>query len=257
MQVAAVQFKATPGDVAGSLRRCRALASQAARGADLVVLPEMAATGYIFEDRAAVAAVAEPAQGPTLDALAPIARAHRCWLVAGFPELDGGDLFNSALVIDPQGVLAWVYRKTLLYEEDLHWATPGGSGYRAFETAGGRFGVGICMDLNDDRFVAWLLEQRLDAIAFPTNWVHSDEVDVWRYWAWRLAGLDAALVAANTWGSGRCSRGQTRFSGRSTVLQRRTILAALPATGDGVIQASLSPPVSGGPGGPPRGEAKE
>lgn len=210
-----------------------------------MVLPEMAATGYIFEDRAAVAAVAEPARGPTLEALAPIARAHRSWIVAGFPESVGPDLFNSALVIDDQGQLAAVYRKTLLYDEDLHWATPGDTGYRVFEAGGGRFGVGICMDLNDDRFIDWLIAQRLDAIAFPTNWVHDDEIDVWRYWAWRLSGVDAALVAANTWGSGTCSRGSTRFSGRSAVLQRRTILASMPETSDGVIQATLPGPQPG------------
>lgn len=214
------------------------LADQAAAGADLVVLPEMAVTGYVFPDREAVAAVAEPAEGPTFDALRVVAKAHHCAIVSGFPEAAGDALYNSAWVIDPHGELAFVYRKTLLYTEDEHWATPGDSGYFAFDVAGARVGVGICMDLNDDRFVDWVRSEGCDAVAFPTNWVQSNEdppIDTWQYWAWRLGDVRAALVAANTWGLD----GTVLFSGRSAVLKERTIYAALPVTGDGVLRATV------------------
>ena len=77
MRVAAVQYRATKGDVDRSRGVLVRLAERAAVDADLVVLPEMAATGYVFPDAAAVRAVSEPAVGPTFEALAPIARAHR------------------------------------------------------------------------------------------------------------------------------------------------------------------------------------
>src|SRR5262249_9696196 len=111
------------------------------------------------------------------------------------------------------------------------------SGYLAFDADGGRFGVGICMDLNDDRFVAWVSGAGLQAVAFPTNWVESAEldVDVWTYWAWRLRGATAALVAANTWGVD----GTYRFTGASCVLRERTVHAWLPAEGNGVLRATL------------------
>ncbi len=234
MRVGAVQFRAVRGDVEASRRRLVALARQAAEGSDLVVLPEMAATGYVFPDAAAVRAVSEPPDGPTLAALAPVAREARCWLVAGFPERAGERLFNSALVVDPAGALRFVYRKTLLYEADTPWATPGDSGYRAFDTDAGRFGVGICMDLNDDGFVAWAAGADLDAIAFPTNWVADDSgTSVWDYWAWRLGPMRAALVAANTWGQ----QDHVRFTGASAVLQQRWVLSHLPEEGDGVLRA--------------------
>ena len=242
MRVAAIQFKARrSASPMADLDRSRdalvALAQRAAPGRDLVVLPEMAATGYIFADAAAVGAVAEASDGPTLRALAPVAREHRCWLVAGFPERDGDRLYNSAIVVNPRGDLAEVYRKTLLYDEDLHWATPGDTGYVAFDTGSGRFGVGICMDLNDDAFVAWVAGAELDAVAFPTNWVHEgSDIDLYTYWAWRMAPVESvALVAANTWGV----EGQTRFSGRSCVLHRRRILGQLPETGDGIVRVTL------------------
>lgn len=239
MRVGLVQFRARKGDLSGSRAELAGLAAAAAPGADLVVLPEMAATGYVFPDAAAVRAVAEAPDGPTAAALAPVCRAHRCWMVAGFPELAGDRLYNSALVLDPEGELVFVYRKTLLYEADLPWATPGDSGYRAFDASFGRFGVGICMDLNDDGFVEWVAQAGLDVVAFPTNWVQEPAADpsftTWSYWAWRMAGQRAALVAANTWGTD----GPITFTGTSAVLQRGRILASLPARGDGVVRAAL------------------
>lgn len=233
MRVAAVQYRPTRGRVSACLDALVQL-GRAAGPCDLLVMPEMAATGYVFPDADAVRAVAEPADGPTLRALAPLARELGCWLVAGFPEVDGARLFNSALVIDRGGSLAFVYRKTLLYEADLRWASPGDSGYRCFDTGAGRFGVGICMDLNDDAFVAWLRAEQPDAVAFPTNWVQ-EEGPVWDYWAWRMDGVRGALVAANRWGE----EDGVGFRGESAVLRQLVVHAWGPAEGDGVLRATL------------------
>jgi len=222
------------GDVHRSLSTLCALADRHAAEADLVVLPEMAATGYAFPDRDAVWAVGESANGPTLQAIAQVARARRCWIVCGFPERAGDKLFNSAMVVNPAGERVFTYRKTLLYEEDLHWAAPGDSGYRSFETENGSFGVGICMDLNDDRFIEWLASEQPTAIAFPTNWV-KEEAPVWPYWAWRLQPVQSALVAANTWGAD----GPIQFVGKSAILSGLTLHAWAEETGDQVITATL------------------
>jgi hypothetical protein len=147
--------------------------------------------------------------------------------VAGFAEREGTTLYNSARIIDDQGVLQFVYRKTLLFDADVPWAAVGNTGYRRFETAAGAFGVGICMDLNDDRFVAWCAGADLAAIAFPTAWLEQG-IDVWRYWALRLLGVPAALVAANTFGFER----GVEFSGRSAILQKNRILAAAGRVGE-------------------------
>ncbi|MBT9558511.1 MAG: carbon-nitrogen hydrolase family protein [Myxococcales bacterium] len=241
MRIAAVQFKARKGDWAASLDAARPLVRDATEGADLVVLPEMALTGYVFDSREAAAAVAESADGPTYAALAPLAAAAGCWLVAGFPERDGDRLFNSALVIAPDGALAFTYRKTLLYDADEVWATPGDSGYRVFETGAGTFAVGICMDLNDDAFLDWCDVAAPRAIAFPTNWI-DEGLDIWRYWAGRAAPTGAAIIAADTWGS----EGTTQFWGRSAIIDSPSakgepciLHAAAGPTGDAVIRATL------------------
>ena len=234
MRVVAVQFKARKGDFDRSLAELCASADAHAAGADLVVLPEMGATGYVFADRDAVWQAAEEADGPTLAAVAAVARRHHCWLVAGFPERAGDLIFNSALVVNPAGERVFTYRKTLLYSEDLPWAEPGDSGYRRFDTDAGTFGVGICMDINDDGFVDWLAAEQPDAIAFPTNWV-KEGAPVWPYWAWRLQGIRGALVAANTWGD----EGPITFSGKSAILSGFRLHAWAEETGDAVISATL------------------
>ncbi|MGE0493743.1 MAG: carbon-nitrogen hydrolase family protein [Vulcanimicrobiota bacterium] len=234
MRVAAVQFKARKGDFEGSMAALCQLAELATQEADLVVLPEMAVTGYVFFSPEHARTVAEEPEGPTFARLSPLARKAGCWMVAGFPELAGEVLFNSAMVIAPDGSLEFVYRKTLLYSADFPWAIPGDSGYRVFTTKAGDFGVGICMDLNDDAFVEWLEKKRPKAIAFPTNWLDQGE-RIWGYWAWRLLGVPSALVAANTWGQEE----HIRFRGESAILRERTLLAAAPPEGDGVIRARL------------------
>ncbi|MCB9679890.1 MAG: carbon-nitrogen hydrolase family protein [Alphaproteobacteria bacterium] len=232
MRAAAVQFKADKDDVAGSRARLTALTADAVVDSDLVVLPEMAVSGYIFPDRDAVAAVAEDPRGPTFQALSPLARGARSWVVCGFAERAGDRLFNSAMVIDGAGALAFVYRKTLLFDADLHWAAPGDSGYRRFATPFGSFGVGICMDLNDPRFLLWVWRKRPDALAFPTNWVE-EGADVWPYWIQRVGGSGAVLVAANTYGED----GGVPFSGRSAIVAGDRVLAGAPAHGDHVLRA--------------------
>jgi predicted amidohydrolase len=237
VRVAAVQFKPPKGNLPEAHRRLTRLAERAAADADLVVLPEMAATGYVFENVAQAAAIAEDPEGPTFQALAPIARQAGVWLVGGFAEQAPEGLYNSAWIIDPAGQLHAVYRKTLLFDADVPWARPGNSGSHRVQTTQGAFGVGICMDLNDDGFVDWCAQADLTAIAFPTNWLLQEEdgIDVWQYWAWRTESMSAALVAANTYGP----EADIAFCGRSAIMRNWTVLAAAPPMGDGIIRADL------------------
>lgn len=223
-----------------------------ARAAHLIVLPEMALHGYAFTTREQVLAVAEPAAGGTCSAIAELARSARSWLVAGFPERDGDRLHNSARVFDPAGCLVGVARKNLLYEADEPWATAG-SERHLFQTDAGSFAVGICMDLNDDDWLAWCARAAPTAIAFPANWIQ-DEGAVWDYWRFRLhrgwpagwvdlpnadphrAPVTSTLVAANSYGT----EGVHLVSGQSAILARHRLFATATSRGDQVLLADLS-----------------
>lgn len=259
MRVAAIQMKAR-GTWEASLQVLRAGLGQVGE-VDLVVAPELALRGYAFNSRRAVREAAEPPDGPTWVALSKEARRLRTWIVVGFPELDGEALYNSALVIGPDGALEGVYRKTMLFEADQRWACAGMGSYPVVDTGAGRFSVGICMDLNDDAFLAGCAHEAVDVIAFPTNWIQ-EEGEVHPYWQARLrAGWPAeylglpgvqpdrarytgVLVGANSYGR----EGVYTLAGRSAVLTDERILASAPPTGEAVLVVDTG----GATGGTPR-----
>lgn len=245
MRVAAVQFKADRKDRQGSRDRLLALCAQAAeRGATLVVCPEMALTGYLFTDAADVARVAEPAQGESFAALSSLAAHYGVTLVCGYPEraeeAPTPCFYNSAWIIGPDGTLLSNYRKRLLYTADETWAKPGDTPYPQVRLPWGTLTAGICMDLNDDRFVEFLYGARADVIAFCTNWLE-EGLDLHSYWRFRLLLSRSVFVAANTYGSEVC-RGHdaTEFAGQSAIFDSRgRTLAKAPPAGDALISAEV------------------
>ena len=244
MRACAVQFKARSTVSSGLGWLQRALGPV---DADLIVLPEMALVGYGFTTRDQIAVVAELPSGPMVRGFSALARASSAWLVAGFPERHFDKFFNSAVIINPVGERVAVYRKRLLFEADEGWASPGDSGYQAVMTDFGKLGVGICMDLNDDRLLQWCADDEVEVLAFPTNWVKEDSNPL-DYWMWRLstgwppelgipetivdrAQVEAVLVAANSYGV----EGAYSISGNSSILRRNQVYALAPPTGDGVL----------------------
>src|SRR5580765_1552081 len=102
----------------------RALALAAPLAADLVVIPELWASGYVFSSHAEVARLAEdPVGGPTARALTAAAKRERRWYVAGFAEAARGRFYNSAMLVGPRGI-ATVYRKLHLFEREQEWFSP-------------------------------------------------------------------------------------------------------------------------------------
>ena len=139
---AALQFAPEPGNADGNLARiAAALAEQPSP--DLLVAPELALTGPVA-DRAAAERLAEPVPGPATDRLRALAAAHGAHLVVGLVERDGDRLFNSAVLVGPEGV-AGVYRKVHLAAADRTWATAGDA-FPTFDTPVGRVGMLIGYD---------------------------------------------------------------------------------------------------------------
>ena len=146
MKVAAVQF-----DIAWERREANYLAVEkwaqlaGENGADLLVLPEMFATGFSLDPQI----TAEETTGKTAQFLSDLARRHRIAILGGLVlRGEGGRGLNSALVFDKNGVLVSAYAKTHLFsfmgEERAHLA---GDGPRPFEICGTKCACFICYDL--------------------------------------------------------------------------------------------------------------
>src|SRR5688500_11942572 len=116
---AVVQFKPRRGARNANLTGLVTLTTQALQGgAKVVVLPEMASTGYRLPNPEAIRPMSEVPRGPTFRAFQPLAKQHKAHIVVGFVEDHEGRLFNSALVINPEGKIEALYRKRLLYIDD-------------------------------------------------------------------------------------------------------------------------------------------
>lgn len=163
----APEFGAVDRNVAESLERAEAAVDA---GAGLVILPELANTGYVFESRAEALGLAEPAGGPTVTRWAEFARRRGIHLVAGFTEIDGDALYNSAAIIGPDGLIG-VYRKAHLWNEEAVVFEPGDRGFPVWKTPIGRLGALICYDGWFPEAWRLLALKGAEIVAVPTNWV--------------------------------------------------------------------------------------
>jgi predicted amidohydrolase len=171
VKVACCQTIPEVSDPAVSAARARAaLRSAVEAGADVVVLPELAGSGYAFSSVEEARAAAVPADGELLDGWAQEAARGDAVVVGGFCELgDDGRVFNSAAVVDRRGVVA-VYRKLHLWNEESLWFAPGSEPAPVVETSHGRIGVGVCYDIEFPELTRGLALAGAELIALPTNW---------------------------------------------------------------------------------------
>ncbi len=119
--------------------------------ADLVVLPELFTSGYFFRSKQDLEQVAEPIpEGDSVAALQTWAESLGATLIAGLAERDGTDVYNSAVVVHPDGKVG-TYRKVHLFYEETTLFAPGDLGFRVFEAesrAGTsyRLGLMVCFE---------------------------------------------------------------------------------------------------------------
>ncbi|MFF0146063.1 putative amidohydrolase [Amycolatopsis sulphurea] len=142
-----------------------------AGNADLVVFPECALSGYLYDSRAAVAQAAIRLGDPRIDRLVQACRAASVHAVVGFLESDGDDLYNCAATLGPEGVLGTYRKQHLPYMGADRFVSPGrGDTPRVVETPFGKVGVMICFDLRFPESARVLALEGADVIAMPTAW---------------------------------------------------------------------------------------
>jgi predicted amidohydrolase len=172
LRVACVQMEPVVGETRRNVARTLEFIAQAAdRGAQLVVLPELCNTGYVFATREEAFTLAEavPA-GPTTQAWIEAAAKHRVILVAGITERQGDVLYNSAAVVGPKGYIG-TYRKNHLWGAENLFFEPGNLGVPVFHIGAGRIACAICYDIWFPETFRLAALQGADLLCVPTNWV--------------------------------------------------------------------------------------
>ncbi len=207
-----------------------------ARGARLVVLPELIVPGYVL-DAEGLRAVAEPIEGPSVAAWHALARAHGGYIVGGFCERAGENLYDTAVLVGPRG-LALHYRKLHLFQDEKAIFTPGDLGLPLAETPFGTIGVCICYDLRFVETVRALALFGAQLVAVPCSWENDFDPQpamIDGYYpqarnAMLQAGLDQVFVAC---ASQVGSDGERDFLGSSLIADPygRTLLGPLSTRG--------------------------
>ncbi len=170
--VATVQFEPIVGDRAGNLAAIERLARAAkVQGAGIVVLPELADSGYTFRDGDELAALAGPVPGgASAETLRRLAEELGLYIVSGIAEQDGDRFYNSALLCGPEGYIG-KYRKLHLWNNENRLFRKGDLGLPVFDLPFGRIGIAICYDGWFPETFRQLALAGAELVCVPTNLV--------------------------------------------------------------------------------------
>ena len=211
--VSAIQMHCVQ-DPAENLALAEQLVRQAAaEGGQILLLPELFERPYFCQERRyEYYAYATPvSENPAVQRLSKVAAELGVVLPVSFYEKDGTRLFNSIAIIDADGTVMGVYRKTHIpddhYYQEKFYFTPGNTGFKVWDTRYGKVGVGICWDQWFPETARCMALMGADLLLYPTA-IGSEpilEVDSAGHWQRTMQGHAAAnvvpVVAANRFGT--------------------------------------------------------
>ncbi len=237
MKTGFVQFRPIFGDIEGNVRQMESLI--APLEADLLVLPELANSGYAFTSKEELASLAEPFDNsPSLDRLQALAAEKNCSMVAGFAEKEGGRLYNSSALLRPDGSRE-LYRKIHLFGAENRFFTPGDIPFEVHETDAARIGMMICFD--------WFYPESARVLALKGAQVICHAVNFVLPWGQRGAVFASLwnrvfMVTANRYGTENRGEFSFTFTGGSQITAPTSdILASAPVDSDAAVVIEIDP----------------
>lgn len=207
VNVAAVQMRCGR-DAAENITRAEVLVRNAAKaGAQVILLPELFERQYFCQERRYeyYGFAKKTEENEAVMHFAKVAAELSVVIPISFFEQDGNRLFNSLAMIDADGSLLGVYRKTHIpddhyYQEKFYFA-PGDTGFLVFETRYGKIGAGICWDQWFPETARCLALKGAELILYPTAIgsepiLECDSMEHWRRCMQGHAASNLVPVAA-------------------------------------------------------------
>lgn len=213
-----------------------------ARGADLVVLPELWAPGYNSFD--AYPDLAEPLNGDTVTAGQEWARTLGCFLHLGsiLEMTPSGRIYNTAILLDPNGVVVHTYRKMHVFgyqSREAELLTPG-DGISVAQTPLGPIGATTCYDLRFPELWRLLVDEGAHTVITPAAWPAA-RTDHWRlFTSCRAVEQQILLIACNSTG---VQSGGVKLAGSSRVVDPWGRVLVEAGTDEAVIKVDVTPSV--------------
>ncbi|GCE00812.1 nitrilase-related carbon-nitrogen hydrolase [Embleya hyalina] len=240
MRIALVQVASPPTETPRARRERVGAMVEQARGADLVVLPELWAAGYFgFES---YAERAEPLNGPTVTAARAWARTLGAHVHLGsFVERDDdGRLFNTAVLITPDGLIAHTYRKIHVFghaSREAELLTPGDR-IEVADTVFGRLGATTCYDLRFPELWRDLVDRGARIAVVPAAWPAARREHWQLFTSCRAVEQQLLVIACNAVG---VQEGGVELGGHSRVVDAWGGVLVEAGTEEGVTFCDTDP----------------
>ena len=237
--VAAVQMAMGAGR-AVNIATAEALVRRAAGlGAQLILLPELFETPYFCKDLdpAHLALASRPQDNPAIACMRRLAAELKVVLPVSFFELANNARFNSLAMIDADGSVLGIYRKSHIpdgpgYQEKFYFS-PGTGGFRVWDTQIGRIGAAICWDQWFPETARILALNGAELICYPTaigSEPHDASIDSRDQWRLVMQGHAAAnmvpVIASNRYGREVGASCEITFYGSSFIANQQGALCA-------------------------------
>jgi predicted amidohydrolase len=182
--------------------------------AELIVLPELPFTGYYFKNRNELSQLAHEVNDSFIvNALIECCKKKDFYLVTGFAEKENEKLYNSSLLIGPEGLIH-TYRKIHLFNLEKYWFDPGNLPLSAQEIRGVKIGMMVCWDWIYPEVARKLSVLGADIICHPSNLV----LPYCQYtMVSRSIENNVFTITANRVGADKRPHGNLKFTGKSQV----------------------------------------
>jgi predicted amidohydrolase len=169
-RVAACQISLNIENPAENISRANQGISQAiSQGAQIIVLPELTNSGYVFTSVSEVQERSTTLDGEIIAQWKEIAHKHDVVIVAGLALSVESRLYNASVIIDKSGLLGW-YAKAHLFGEEHQFFKSGEKPPLVVNTAHGRIATMVCYDVEFPEWVRLAMLDRAVLLAVPTNW---------------------------------------------------------------------------------------
>jgi len=236
MRVAVAQIEPKLAEKERNLDLCLARLEEAAsRGAELLVLPECAIPGYVYESADEALPYAEEIPGPSTAVLEEACRRLDVHVVCGLLERDGDVIHNSAVLVGPDGLVG-SYRKSHLPFLGVDRFVRAGDELPVFDTPIGRIGLEICYDLRFPEVTRSLALAGAEIVCLPTNWPLAAAANAELLAPARAFENRIYLLVANRVGRERTAE----FCGRSQIVDPTGVrLAETDATSEALLVADV------------------
>jgi N-carbamoylputrescine amidase len=237
-------------DIKANIAKTTAFIEEAARKGAQVILPSELFEGPYFcttQDERWFAQARPVGEHPCVQQLIPVAKKLKIALPVSFFEKDGPEYYNSLAMIDADGSIMGVYRKSHIPDgpgyQEKYYFRPGNTGFKVWDTRFGKIGVGICWDQWYPECARSMVLQGAEILMYPTaigSEPHDSSLDTALPWQRAMQGHAVSniipVIASNRIGPENCSGVPQNFYGHSFIADHRgDLVQSFGKTEEGVL----------------------